>query len=348
MSTMTETTPRVTAGVDTHRDMHMVAVLDERGAKLGCEPFAADPAGYRQALAWVRGFGPIERIGVEGTGSYGAGLTRYLHNQRVVVVEVSCPNRQQRRSHGKSDPVDAIAAARAAQSGEASAKPKTRTGNVEAIRAFRVVRRSAASNRTDAINQMRALVVTGPESLRESFRDTTIFQMVTAAVRLRPGNPTTPVGATKFALRQLARRIQGLEGEIETLDAILAPLVRTTAPALIAKHGLGPDTVGALLVSAGDNPQRLHKESAFAHMCGSAPIDASSGVVVHKRLNRGGDRSANQALWRIVMVRMVSDPRTRHYVERRTKEGKSKKDIIRCLKRYVAREIYPYLVETGS
>jgi transposase len=345
---MTETTPCVTAGVDTHRDVHMVAVLDERGAELGCEPFAADPAGYPKALAWVRGFGPVERIGVEGTGSYGAGLTRYLHNQKVTVVEVSCPDRQRRRSHGKSDPVDAVAAARAAQSGEATAQPKTRTGNVEAIRALRVVRRSAGHSRTDAINQMRALVVTGPEGLRESFRDITIWQMVTAAARLRPGDPTTPLGATKLALRQLARRIQGLEEEIDTLDSILAPQVRMTAPALIAKHGLGPDTVGALLVSAGDNPQRLHKESAFAHMCGSAPIDASSGLVTHKRLNRGGDRSANQALWRIIMVRMVSDSRTRHYVERRTKEGKSKKDIIRCLKRYVAREIYPYLVETGS
>jgi transposase len=290
----------------------------------------------------------VERVGVEGTGSYGAGLTRYLHDKRVEVVEVSCPDRQRRRSHSKSDPVDAVAAARAAQSGEASAQPKTRTGNVEAIRALRVVRRSAGHHRTDAINQMRALVVTGPEPLRASFRDTTIWQMVTAAARLRPGDPTTPTGATKFALRQLARRVQGLEEEIETLDAILAPLVRATAPALIARHGLGPNTVGALLVSAGDNPQRLHKESAFAHMCGSSPIDASSGLVTHKRLNRGGDRSANQALWRIVMVRMVSDPRTRHYVERRTKEGKSKKDIIRCLKRYVAREVYPYLVETGS
>jgi transposase len=347
MPTMTETTRRVTAGVDTHRDVHMVAVLDERGAELGCAPFAADPAGYRKALAWVRGFGPVECIGVEGTGSYGAGLTRYLHNQRVVVVEVSCPDRRRRRSHGKSDPVDAVAAARAAQSGEATAQPKTRTGNVEAIRALRVVRRSAGHSRTDAVNQMRALVVTGPESLRAAFRDTTIWQMVTAAARLRPGDPTTPTGATKFALRQLARRIQGLEEEIETLDAILAPLVRATAPDLMTRHGLGPNTVGALLVSAGDNPDRLHKESAFAHMCGSSPIDASSGLIAHKRLNRGGDRSANQALWRIVMVRMVSDPRTRHYVERRTKEGKSKKDIIRCLKRYVAREVYPYLVETG-
>jgi transposase len=155
--------------------------------------------------------------------------------------------------------------------------------------------------------------------------------MVTAASKLRPGDPTTVIGATKFALRELARRIQGLEEELKRLDDILGLLVRTTAPALVAKYGVGPDTAGALLVSAGDNPERLHKESAFAHMCGSAPIDASSGLVTHKRLNRGGDRSANQALWRIVMVRMVSDPRTRAYVDRRTKEGKSKKDIIRCL-----------------
>jgi len=224
----------------------------------------------------VHSFGPVECVGVEGTGSYGAGLTRYLHNQKIVVVEVSCPDRRRRRSHGKSDPVDAVAAARAAQSGEATAQPKTRTGNVEAIRALRVVRRSAGHSRTDAINQMRALIVTGPEPLRAMFRDTTIWQMVTTAARLRPGDPTTPVGATKFALRQLARRIQGLEGEIETLDAILAPLARATAPDLIARHGLGPDTVGALLVSAGDDPERLHKESAFAHMCGSSSTSAST------------------------------------------------------------------------
>jgi len=348
MPTMTETARCVTAGVDTHRDVHVVAVLDERGAQLGCEPFAADPAGYRKALAWVRSFGPVDRIGVEGTGSYGAGLTRYLHNERVVVVEVSCPDRQRRRSHGKSDPVDALSAARAAQSGEASAQPKSRTGNVEAIRALRIPRRTAANSRIDAINQMRALLVTGPEQLRESFRDTTVWQMVTTAARLRPGDPTTVAGATKFALRELARRIQELEEEIDRLDAIIGPLVRATAPTLVARHGLGPQTAGALLVAAGDNPERLHKESAFAHMCGSAPIDASSGVIVHKRLNRGGDRSANEALWRIVMVRMVSDPRTRHYVERRTKEGKSKREIIRCLKRYVARELYPYLVEARS
>jgi transposase len=345
MTTMTDMAQRVTAGVDTHRDVHVVAALDERGAQLGVESFAATASGYRKALSWLRRFGVVERVGVEGTGTYGAGLTRYLHDQGVMVVEVTCPNRQRRRSHGKSDPVDAVAAARAAQGGEATAQPKTRSGNVEAIRALRVARRSAAHSRIDAINQMRALLVTGPDELRAAFRGTTVWRMVTAAVRLRPVDPTTAIGATKYALRELARRVQALEVEVKRLDGILIPLVAATAPALVARHGVGPETAGALLVSVGDNPDRLRNEAAFAHLSGTAPVDASSGLVVRKRLNRGGDRRANEALWRIVMVRMVSDPITRHYVERRTKEGLSKREIIRCLKRYVARELYPYLCE---
>jgi transposase len=348
MTTMTEPTTRVTGGVDTHRDVHLVAALDERGAQLGVEAFAADAAGYRKALAWLRRFGTVGRVGVEGTGTYGAGLTRYLLGRGVEVVEVSCPSRQRRRSHGKSDPVDAIAAARAAQGGEASARAKDRAGNVEAIRALRVARRSACKGRNDALNQMRALLVTGPEELRAAFRGTTVWRMVTAAARLRPSHPSTVAGATKFALRELAHRVQALEAELERLDALLVPLVTATAPELIARHGVGPETAGALLVAAGDNPQRLRSEAAFAHLCGSSPIDASSGLVVRRRLNRGGDRRANEALWRIVMVRMVSGFRTRRYVERRTKEGRSKREIIRCLKRYVARELYPLLVPPST
>lgn len=343
MTTMTDPGTRVTAGVDTHRDVHVVAALDERGGRLGVEAFSADAAGYRKSLRWLRSFGTVERVGVEGTGTYGAGLTRYLAAQGVTVVEVTCPNRQRRRSHGKSDPVDALSAARAAQGGEATAEPKARSGNVEAIRALRVARRSATKARNDALNQMRALLVTGPEELRAAYRGTTVWRMVTAAARLRPSDPTTPTGATKFALRDLARRVQVLEAEIATLDEVLVPLVTVTAPELIARHGVGPETAGALLVAAGDNPDRLATEAKFAHLCGTSPIDASSGVIVRKRLNRGGDRRANEALWRIVMVRMVSDPRTRHYVERRTKEGRSKREIMRCLKRYVARELYPLL-----
>ena len=348
MTTMTDATTRVTAGVDTHRDQHVVAALDERGGELGVRSFATTTAGYRQTLAWLRSLGPVERIGVEGTGTYGAGLTRYLLAEAVAVVEVNRPNRQLRRRHGKSDPVDAIAAARAAQSGEASGEAKTRSGAVEAIRALRTARRSAGHARTTALNQMRALLVSGPDDLRAALRGSTVFELVTTAARLRPADPTTAVGATKLALRELARRVQRLEAERRRLDTVLEQLVATTAPALVACFGVGTDTAGALLVSAGDNPQRLRSEAAFAHHCGVAPIDASSGLTIRKRLNRGGDRTANQALWRIVMVRMVHDPRTRRYVERRTREGRSKREIIRSLKRYVARQLYRHLPRAES
>ena len=340
MTTMTEPTTRVTAGADTHRDQHVVAALDERGGQLGVRSFPTTPAGYRHALAWLRGFGTVERAGIEGTGSYGAGLARYLRAEDVAVVEVNRPNRQLRRSHGKSDPVDAVAAARAAQSGEASGEANPRTGAVEAIRALRVARRSAGRGRTTALSQMRALLVSGPDDLRETLRGSTVSKLVTTAARFRPADPTTAAGATRFALRELARQVQSLEAECERLDAVLEPLVAATAPELVASFGVGTDTPGALLVSAGDNPQRLRSEAAFAHHCGVAPIDASSGLTTRRRLNRGGDRIANQALWRIVMVRMVHEPRTRTYVERRTREGRSKREIIRSLKRYVARQLY--------
>jgi transposase len=334
---------RVTAGADTHRDLHMVAALDQRGAELGVKSFSTDPAGHIELLEWLETFGPVERIGIEGTGTYGAGLCRFLHRNNIEVIEVSCGDRQARRSHGKSDPVDAVAAARAAQSGKATAQPKARTGNVEAIRALRLVKRSATRDRTGAVNQMRALVVTAPDEIREAFRGLTIHQLVVGSARLRPANPTTAEGATKFALRELARRVLSLDAEIKRINTILAPLVAATAPGLVSRHGIGTDTAAALLVAAGDNPERLHSEASFAHLCGSAPIDASSGLVTRKRLNPRGNRSANEALWRIVLVRMGSDPRTRRYVERRTHQGKSKREIMRCLKRYVAREIFPDL-----
>jgi transposase len=347
MTTMTDSGRRVTGGVDTHRDLHVVCALDERGTELGVESFPTTASGYRQALRFLRRFGEVDKVGVEGTGSYGAAFTRYLQDQGVEVVEINCPNRQRRRSHGKSDPVDAIAAARAVFAGEATIEPKTRTGNVEAIRALRTADRSARHARIKALNQMRALLLTGPVELREQFLGTTPWRMVRTAARLRPGDPSNPVGATKYTLRLLARRVLELEGELKELKAILKPLVTATAPELVARHGVGVETAGALLVAAGDNPERLRDERAFAHYCGTSPIDASSGTIVRKRLNRGGNRHANEALWRIVMVRLVSDPTTRHYMERRLKEGKSKREAIRCLKRYVARELYPLLAETA-
>jgi transposase len=337
------TMPRITAGVDTHRDTHVFAALDSIGGLLGVETFTADAAGYRAALDWLQAFGEIERVGVEGTGAYGAGLTRVLMEAGVDVVEVDRPNRQVRRRSGKSDPTDALAAARAAQSGQAKGLAKTRDGNVEAIRVLRIARCSARSERTRAINQIRSIICTAPEELRVQFRGLAISKLITRAAALRPGARRDVTSATKLTLRILARRVQALDEELRVLDAELGPIVATTAPELVARKGIGTDTAGALLVAAGDNPERLRTERTFAKLCGVAPLDASSGLQQRHRLNRGGDRQANAALWRIVMVRLTCDPATKDYLERRIKDGHTKKEAIRCLKRYVAREVYELL-----
>lgn len=334
---------RITGGVDTHLDVHVAAALDHLGALLGTRSFSADARGYGRLLRWLRSFGEVEVIGVEGTGSYGAGLTRHLHAEGVVVVEVDRPNRQNRRRRGKSDTVDAVAAARAAQSGDAAGQAKTRTGNVEAMRVLRLVKLSARKSKTMALNQMRSIVATGPEELRADMRDLPAAHLIERAAGLRPAGRTDPLGATKIALRQLARRIQGFDAEIADISELIAPLVAATAPELLACHGVGPDTASALLIAAGDNPERLRSERAFAHLCGVAPLDASSGKQERHRFSRAGDRQANSALWRIVMTRIISDPPTKAYMDRRVKEGLSKREAIRCLKRYVAREIFSLL-----
>lgn len=317
--------------------------LTASGGKPGVRQFAATPDGYIALLAWLESFGTVTLVGVEGTGSYGAGLTRHLQAAGVKVVEIDRPDRQKRRRAGKSDPIDAVAAARAALSGEATTQAKTRTGAVEAIRVLRVARCSARHDKAEALNQMRSLVCTAPDAVREPLRDLTGHQLVVACAALRPGAHVNVVSATKTALRELARRVQFLAAQIKSLDRQLRPLVAATAPAMVARHGVGTDTAGALLVAAGDNPDRLRHEAAFAHLCGSAPIEASSGKVVRHRLNRNGDRQANHALWRIAMTRMSSHPETRAYVIKRTADGKSKRDILRCLKRAIAREMFPPL-----
>ena len=300
---MTTMPDRITGGVDTHLDVHVAAALDSIGGLQGVESFAANAAGYRRLLAWLRSFGTVVLVGVEGTGSYGAGLTRHLQANGVDVVEVDRPNRQERRRAGKSDPLDAIAAARAAQSGRAKSDAKTRNGSVEAIRVLRVARSSARKDRVRALNQLRSLVSTAPEELRRELRDLSISRLVTTAAALRPSQRTDVVNATKLALRSLARRVRDIDAEMAELDAVLRPLVAETAPDLVALYGVGPDTAGALVVAAGDNPGRLRNEATFAHLCGASPLDASSGKQLRHRLNPGGDRQANAALWRIVFTR---------------------------------------------
>ncbi len=336
-------TRAITGGVDTHADVHVAAALDPIGGLLGVQEFPATPGGYARLLGWLGGFGTVCLVGIEGTGSYGAGLARHITGAGVRVVEVDRSDRQDRRRAGKSDPLDAVSAARAAQSGRARGASKGRDGAVEAIRALMVAKRTARSERIQTINQARSLVLTGPDDIRVRFIHHTTSGLVADLAALRP-RPGDVVGyATRIALRELGRRAEFLDGQLERLDEMIVPLVTARAPGLLALHGIGPDTAALLLVAAGDHPGRLRSEAAWAHLCAAAPIPASSGRITRHRLNPGGDRQANHALWRIVITRMSSHPPTRAYVERRSKEGLSKKEIIRCLKRYVAREVYPCL-----
>ena len=344
-TSMDEIEMGVVGGVDTHGRVHVAAAVDELGRILGTESFPASAAGYRQLLRWLRSFGPVERVGVEGTGAYGAGLARHLAQERVVVVEVDRPNRRLRRRRGKSDPVDAEAAARAVLSGEATGVPKTRDGGVESLRALRVARRSALKARTQAANQIANLVVSAPSVLRARLEPLDTSARVASCAGFRSGSLTDPVEATKRALRSLARRHQALTVELGELDAGIAELCHATNPALLGALGVGADVASILLIAAGDNPERMHSDAAFAALCGASPVEASSGKVVRHRLNQGGNREANHALWRIVMVRLSCDPRTKAYRARRQAEGKSLREIIRCLKRHIAREIYRLLVD---
>lgn len=340
MATVPQQEVRVTVGVDTHEDVHVAVALDQLGRWLGELSIATNRGGFARLVAWASGYGVIDRIGIEGTGSWGAGLSRWLRAEGLVTVEVDRPDRKTRR-HGKSDTLDAEAAARAVLSGTATAVPKTADGPVEMIRVLRLTRRSAVKNRTMTANQISAVTTTAPDDLREQLRGLSIPKRVALAAKYRIAHePSTVSEATRFALRELARRYQQLTEQIQRLDAQLDRLVAATAPALVAKHGIGTHTAAALLVSAGDNPERLVHEGSFAHLTGAAPLDASSGKQQRHRLNRGGDRDANAALYQIALTRSSRDEGTKLYLKRRIAEGKTKKEAFRCLKRYVAREVH--------
>ena len=341
--TIVEDARAITGGVDTHSEVHVAAALDPVGGLLGVREFPATAAGYRGLLGWLRGFGAVALVGIEGTGSYGAGLARHMAGAGIRVVEVDRADRQDRRRNGKSDPLDAVSAARAAQSGRAAGAPKGRDGAVEAIRVLMVAKRSARNERTQANGQARALILTGPDELRSRFAGHRAAALAEAITALRPRPGDAADYAVRIALRELGRRVEFLDAQIERLDDLIVPLVTVRAPLLLSLYGVGPDTAALLLIAAGDRPERLRSEAAWAHMCAVAPIPASSGKTRRHRLNRGGNREANHALWRIVITRMSAHPATRAYVERRTKEGLPKKEIIRRLKRYVAREVYPRL-----
>lgn len=338
---MTTLTREVIAGVDTHADTHHAAVIDANGARLGDMKFPTTGGGYAALLGFIASFGSIIRVGIEGTGSYGAGLSRHLRDAGLEVVEVIRPNRQVRRMHGKFDPIDAYAAAVTALAESQHPVPKSADGPVEAIRYLLVTRRSAVKARTAAQIQIKTLLVTAPEVLRQRFRGATDKALIQNLARLRP-NAADTIAA---ALKSLARRHQQLSAEIAELETMLTPLVAETNPALFAAKGIGPITAAQLLITAGDNPERLRNEAAFAALCGASPIPASSGKTTRHRLNRGGDRQANAALHRIALVRMAHEQRTRDYVAKKRAEGRSNKEILRCLKRAIARDVFTLLTK---
>jgi transposase len=309
--TIVEEKPAITGRVDTHSEIHVAAALDPLGGLLGTCEFPATAAGYASLLGWPGKFGDIALVGVEGTGSYGAGLARHLAAHGVRVVEVDRAGRQDRHRNGKSDPLDAVSAARAAQSGRASGIPKGRDGAVEAIRSLMVAKRSARHERTQANGQARALILTGPDELRARFAGKRAAALAEAVAALRPRPGDAAEYSLRVALRELGRRVEFPGAQIERLDDLIIPLVTACAPGLLSLYGVGPDTAALLLAAAGDHPERLRSEAAWAHMCAVAPIPASSGMTRRHRLNRGGNREANHALWRIVITRMSAHLATR-------------------------------------
>ncbi|MFG2250940.1 IS110 family transposase [Spirillospora sp. NPDC048823] len=339
---------QVILGVDTHADVHVAAVITVLGMLLGTRAFPATAAGYSELLDWARGHGRLRRAGVEGTSSHGIALNRHLARHGVQVIEVNRPDRAVRRRRGKTDAIDAENAARAVLAGQATAAAKTGDGAVEMLRLFKVAKDSAVKARTQAINQLRAVLARAEPALRESMAGLGLATLVRRCTDLPDTGVHDTGSAAAHVLRTLAHRIRALEQEIASHQRHLTSIIDSCAPDLLERPGIGPDTAAALLITAGDNPDRLTSEAAFAALCGVNPIEASSGKTTRHRLNRGGDRRANTALYTIVFTRLGRDQRTRAYAERRTSEGKSKKEIIRCLKRYVAREVFPIITQALS
>jgi transposase len=331
----------IVVGVDTHKDFHVAAAKDALGRELGHARFDANAAGYEQLLRWAQAQGTLAGFGIEGAGSYGAGVARYLAAHGQTVTEVARPTRQHRARHGKSDPSDAQAAAAAILAGDALGTPKSADGLVEAIRMLQTTRASAVRAKTSAVVGLQSLVVTAPDEIRDELIGLTPRRMVRACRQLSPTrSPTTPAEAAIAGLAALARRYDHLEAEAKLLDAHIAQLVRLACPELLGLFGVGPEIAATVLVAVGDNGGRLGSEGAFAKVCGVAPVDASSGRQQRHRLNRGGNRQANRALHTLCVVRLRSHTPSRAYMARRLAEGKTKKEVMRCLKRYVAREIY--------
>lgn len=335
----------IVVGVDTHKDTHHGAVLDLHGRVLSDREFPVTTVGYQQMLDWAAGFGVIDKFGIELTGSYGAGLTRFLTERDITVVEVNSTDKATRARRGKDDRIDAISAGEKVLSGMARAIPKDTTGPTEAIRVLKLTRDSAVKSRTRALNQLKDLRVTAPAQLRESLDGLTLPQLAKKAATFRPDRDriTEPLHAAKLALKRLADRVHALDTEIKDAEKDIRSLVKSIAPTLLARPGIGPHTAAQFLITIGSNINRIPGDAAFARICGAAPIPVSSGKTNRMRLHRGGDRQANSALHMIIIGRFKNHAPTQAYRDKKLAQGHSKRDVIRALKRYIAREIFNIL-----
>lgn len=331
---------RVIVGVDTHKDAHVAVALDELGGLLGSGTFTADRVGYRALIGWAAVFGDQIVFGVEGTGSYGAGLASAIRRSGNGVLEVLRADRRDRRLRGKSDTIDAENAARAVLAGIVHAVPKTGDGIVEMIRVTKVAKDNAVKARSSAMISLKQVLVNAPDDLRQSLKGLPRMTLIRRCAGLQAGRIDSVTAATENALHSIATRWLALDAEIRGHDHLLATLTSSVVPSLVEAFGIGPDVAAEMLIVLGDNPERIHSEAAFARLCGTNPIPASSGKTSRHRLNRGGHRQANAALYRTVVVRMQYHEPTMAYVTRRTAEGKTKPEIIRCLKRLLAREVW--------
>jgi transposase len=325
---------RIVGGVDTHKDLHVAAVVDQQDRVLATRCFATTRQGYRQMLAWMRSFGEVQRVGIESTGSYGAGLLRYLQQAGIEVLEVTTPDTHDRRRRGKTDDLDAQNAAHAAFAGKRTVTPRRRDGMIESLRVLSACRKTAVAARRIALQMIHNTIVCAPDGLREALRRMTRMQLVRTLVAWRPDltGYRDVEAAYRISLKSLARRYLELHDEIADLDAMIGAIVDELAPNLVARNSIGHAGAAQLLLTAGDNPERLRSEAGFAALCGVSPVPASSGKTARHRLNRGGDRAANSALHIIAIGRLRTDARTKAYVAKRITEGHSKLEAIRCLR----------------
>lgn len=338
----------VIGGVDTHKDLHVAAVVDEKDRVLEARSFATTRQGYRQMLAWMRSFGALARVGVE----FDRQLRRWSFALPAtggcdLVLEVTTPDRHDRRKRGKNDDLDAQNAAHAAFAGQRTVTPRSRDGMIEALRVLVACRKTAVTARRVALQMIHNTIVAAPDGLREQLRIMTRMQLVRTLAAWRPDLTAyrDVEAAYRISLKSLGRRYLELHDEIADLDAMIAVIVEELAPNLIERNSISYIGAAQLLLTAGGNPERLRSEASFAALCGVSPVPASSGKTIRHRLNRGGDRSANSALHIIAIGRLRTDQRTKDFVARRIAEGHSKLDAIRSLKRYLAREVFNLIMQ---